>query len=116
MPVSICIKCGGRKDQPLQFCPHCGFVPKDHHDQARSILLSDAHRTPIELDAAAHDIRRKQILLFHPAELRPILDRLNRERASRRFLGLRNSTWLIVGAAILAGALAAAMTILIQTR
>lgn len=114
MPVSICIKCGHKKAGPLDFCPHCGFVPRELHDQARSTLLSDAHRTPLELDAAASDIRRRQILIFDPAELHPVLARLRRER-SARLLGIRKSTWLIIGAAVLAGATAAFITIVVQS-
>jgi hypothetical protein len=115
MGRAICIKCGGKKQRPLHFCPHCGFVPKELHDQARSIILSDEHRTPIELDAAASDIRRRQILLFDPAELQQVLAELEQER-SIRLLGIRRSTWLIIGAAALAGALAALITSLAQTR
>jgi hypothetical protein len=114
MARSICIKCGQTKSSPLHFCPHCGFVPKEVHDQARSILLSDKHRTPLELDAAASDVRRRQVLIFEPSELQPILARLERDRASHVF-GVRRSTWLIIGAALTAGAIAAAITILLQS-
>jgi hypothetical protein len=114
MARSICIKCGQAKSSPLQFCPQCGFVPKELHDQARSILLSEQHRTTLELDAAAYDIRRKQILIFESSELQPILARLERDRASH-LIGIRKSTWLIVGAAIAAGALAAVITIFLRS-
>jgi hypothetical protein len=114
MAVAICIKCGNTKATPLAFCPHCGFIPKDPHDQARSILLSDAHRTSVELDAAATDIRNRQILIFEPTELQPVLDALRRDRAARGLFGIRKSTWLMIGITVVAGALVAAVTILIQ--
>jgi hypothetical protein len=114
MATAVCIKCGNKKASPLAFCPHCGFIPKDLHDQARSILLSDAHRTSVELAAAATDIRHRQILIFEPSELQPVLDTLNDDRAARGLLGVRKSTWLMIGITVVAGVLVAAVTILIQ--
>jgi hypothetical protein len=113
MARSICLKCGQSKGEPLAFCPHCGFVPEDLHDRARSILLSDAHRTADQLADAARQIRGRRILMFDNDELRPVLARLGRTRAGR-FLGLRKSTWLVIGASASAGALAGLVTILVQ--
>ena len=110
--AAVCLKCGERKESPLAFCPHCGFTPEDLHDQARSILLSDAHRTPFELDAAAADIRRRQILIFESDELQPVLDSLERARALRA--ASRAKTRRIIRLAIIAGVLAGAATAVIQ--
>lgn len=112
MPTAICLKCGHKKDAPLAFCPHCGFIPKELHDQARSILLSETHRTPVELDAAAHDIRRRQILIFEPTELQPVLNSLQHDRTARA--EARARTGRVIALALLAGLLAGAATALMQ--
>ena len=114
MARSICLKCGHSKGAPLEFCPHCGFVPTELHDQARSILLSDEHRTPAQLAEAARDIRGHRILMFDANELQSVLARLERDRAMH-FLGLRKSTWIIIGAALTAGAIVAAVMLLLQS-
>ena len=110
--AAVCLKCGQKKESPLAFCRHCGFTPEDLHDQARSILLSDAHRTSFELDAAAADIRRGQILIFEPTELEPVLTALENARALRA--RSRAKTLRVIILAIIAGLLAGAATALIQ--
>ena len=114
MPRSICLKCGHTKGDPLAFCPHCGFVPEDLHDRARSILLSETHRTVAQLAEAARDLRERRILMFAADELRPVLARLEHDR-TWRLLGLHRSTWLLIGAALTAGAIAALVTLLIRS-
>ena len=110
--TAICLKCGEKKKSPLSFCPHCGFMPTELHDQARSILLSDANRTPFELDAAAADIRRRQILIFEASELQPVLEALEKDRTLRA--QARAKTLRVIALAIIAGLLAGVATALIQ--
>jgi hypothetical protein len=49
-PLALCIRCGGAlKRNPPDKCPHCGFVPKNDDEKARSLILSTGYEIDGEL-------------------------------------------------------------------
>ncbi|MCI0672680.1 MAG: hypothetical protein L0Y64_19715, partial [Myxococcaceae bacterium] len=61
MGLAICIRCGSKKERAFVACAGCGFDPAvsegDREAQARSLLLSDAHMSPRELEDAGRALQ-----------------------------------------------------------
>ena len=102
MTQAVCIKCGHQKLGALTPCLQCRFSPEEAEDQAKSILLSDHHLEPAQLEELSKRIQRGEPLSFDGASLRelkydlPVGD-------SRYVLGVRLSSWIALGIAIFLG-------------
>jgi hypothetical protein len=57
MTRAICIRCGTEKVGALTPCAGCGFDPESLEDRARSVVLSDHHLSPADMESAAAEIR-----------------------------------------------------------
>lgn len=69
MTIAICTECGARKFGAFSRCDHCGFTPTSSTDRARSILLSDHHYTPDELNRLGEAIKSGKSIQSDPASL-----------------------------------------------
>lgn len=79
MTIAICTECGTRKFGAFSPCDHCGFTPDSSTEKAKSVLLSDHHYTPFELDIIGKSIRSGKPIPYDPVEVAEnerILDRL----------------------------------------
>ncbi|MEM9252442.1 MAG: hypothetical protein AAGB29_08845 [Planctomycetota bacterium] len=68
---AICVMCGHQKVLPLEMCTQCGFDPsKSKTDlKAKSILLTDTHRTSQELQDAKESISRGEPIQWDQTEV-----------------------------------------------
>ncbi|MCO5169833.1 MAG: hypothetical protein M9894_26135 [Planctomycetes bacterium] len=53
MTLAVCLVCGTHKRGPLLPCPACDWAPVDDEDRARSVLMTEHHHEPAELDRLA---------------------------------------------------------------
>jgi len=64
VPISICLACGGRKDDPVGTCGHCGHTPETKRDRAKHLLIRARELSESEAVAVSAGIAAGQELEF----------------------------------------------------
>ena len=102
MAFAICIKCGGRKGNPLMPCGQCKFVPKSKEDEAKSFYLSTHNLPPQSLIKAGEAIEQGQEINYNKGPLKGIV---SAAAAPKIIYGLPIDHWRKLGMAAIAGVL-----------
>lgn len=69
MTIAVCTGCGRKKFGAFCRCDHCGFTPSSEEDRAKSVMLSDHHYTPFELDILSKSIQSGKKITYDTATL-----------------------------------------------
>jgi hypothetical protein len=104
MTMAICTKCGEKKLGALTACRGCRFEPTDTVDQAKSMLLSDHHLSPKELETASQSLRHGQPPIFDEASIKEMVEIMDISKPTY-ILGVRKTSWIMIGIAIVIGSL-----------
>ena|SRR5687768_10502857 len=102
MAFAICIKCGGKKGNPLSPCAQCKFVPKSKEDEAKSFYLSTHNLPPESLIKAGEAIEQGVEINYNKGPLKGVVAASS---APKIIYGLPIDHWKKLGMAAVAGVL-----------
>jgi hypothetical protein len=66
MTIAICTECGSMKFGAFSPCEDCQFTPVSGTERARSVMMSDHHHTPFELEILSESIRSGKHITYDP--------------------------------------------------
>jgi RecJ-like exonuclease len=66
MTIAICTECGSTKFGAFSQCEDCGFTPSSDAERAKSVMMSDHHYTPFELEILSESLRTGKQINYDP--------------------------------------------------
>lgn len=76
MTVAVCIRCGSQKVGAWTYCSGCRFEPSTNVEKAQSVILSDHHISPEDLEKVAAQLRAGQAFEYPPEIVDGYLEQL----------------------------------------
>ncbi len=86
MAVAICLFCGTHKASAVAMCPACGGRPTSPDDVAKSLLLTDRHRSGEQLTHLSQQLQRGEGVEFDVVALARVTSELESQPALLRDL------------------------------